>query len=149
MKDFIDQPEKQVELIDEYYLKIAERPPVEFKNGDSPKQLLARSRYILANNVDQWTLNQKKRAEILVKIYSQLETAYHQVLTFRNIYQETNIANTKLKFEAWNKNVQDNEMKAFYTVANTENNILDNIINFIKNRTANAESCKLNVAPLK
>ena len=48
----------------------------------------------------------------------------------------------RIKFEAWIKKIQDNEMKAFYTVANTVNNNLDNILNFFKNRhtNANAES---------
>ena len=52
------------------------------------------------------------------------------------------MSHAKLQFEAWIKKVQDNEMKAFYTVANTVNVNLDNILNFFKNRhtNANAES---------
>ena len=40
--------EQKTKLNTEYTAKIAEYQPIEFKNGDSPKQLLARSRYILA-----------------------------------------------------------------------------------------------------
>ena len=137
-----NDPEKQVELREEYATKIAKHQPIEFENGDTPKQLLARSRYILAKKEVQWTKNQKERAEILFTNYPELKTAYHEVLAFRNIYEVTNIDIAKLKFEAWIKKVQENEMKAFYTVANTVNNNLDNILNFFNNRhtNANAES---------
>ena len=121
---------------------MSENQPIEIKNGDSPKQLLARSRYILAKKEEQWTLNQKERATILFEKYPLLKTAYHEVLAFRNIYEEQNIDKAKIKFEAWIKKVQDNDMKAFYTVANTVNNNLENILNFFRNRhtNANAES---------
>jgi transposase len=142
LKECTYQPEKQVKLIKKYKVKIAQYQPVEFANGDSPKQLLARSRYILAKKEEQWTLNQKERAEILFHHYPLLKSAYNEVLAFRNIYEELNINNARLKFEAWIKKIQDKEMKAFYTVANTVNNNLENILNFFKNRhtNANAES---------
>ena len=142
LKDYIDQPEKHEKLIEEYKVKVQKNQPIEFENGDSPKQLLARSRYILAKKEVQWTKNQQERAEILFSNYPDLKTAYHEVLAFRNIYEQTNINSAKLKFEAWIKKVQETEMKAFYTVANTVNNNLDNILNFFKNRhtNANAES---------
>jgi len=137
-----DKPEEGKKLKTEYEIIVSENQPVEFKNGDSPKQLLARSRYILAKKCVQWTNNQQERAEILFSHYPALKTAYDEVLAFRNIYEQTNIDNAKLKFEAWIKKVHDNEMKAFYTVANTVNINLNNILNFFKNRhtNANAES---------
>lgn len=135
-------PEEQVKLIHNFKNNIVQYQPIEFENGDSPKQLLARSRYILAKKKDQWTQNQKERAAILFAQYPSLETAYHEVLAFRNIYEGKNMKETKSQFEAWIKKVQDNEMKAFYTVANTVNNNLNNIVNFFinKNTNANAES---------
>lgn len=142
LRDCPDQPQRRIELIEEYKTKVSHYQPVEFENGDSPKQLLARSRYILAKKEVQWTRNQQERAEILFTHYPTLQTAYHEVLAFRNIYEQTNMDHAKIKFQAWIKKIQDNEMKAFYTVANTVNNNLDNILNFFKNRhtNANAES---------
>jgi transposase len=142
LKDCLDQPQRQIELEEEYRIKVAEYQPVEFDNGDSPKQLLARSRYILAKKEVQWTKNQQERADILFANYPALKTTYHEVLAFRNIYEQTNIDHAKIQFEDWIKKVQDNEMKAFYTVANTVSNNLSNILNFFKNRhtNANAES---------
>lgn len=141
LKDCLE-PQRQAELMEEHKHKTAEHQPVEFENGDSPKQLLARSRYILAKKQAQWTKNQQERADILFANYPALKTAYHEVLAFRDIYEETKIGHAKLRFEDWIKKVQDNQMKEFYTVANTVNNNLDNILNFFKNRhtNANAES---------
>ena len=142
LKESQGQAERQTQLIGEYEIKVAQYQPIEFENGDSPKQLLARSRYILAKKEVQWTKNQQVRAEILFTHYPELKTAYHEVLAFRNIYEDTNRDHARIRFEAWIKKVQDKEMKAFYTVANTVNNNLDNILNFFKNRhtNANAES---------
>lgn len=143
LKDCLE-PKRQMELIEEYRVKISEYQPVEFENGDSPKQLLSRSRYILAKKEVQWTKNQQERADILFANYPALKTAYHEVLAFRNIYEQTNIDHAKIQFEAWIKKIQDNEMKAFYTVANTVNNNLSNILNFFKNRNTNANAESFN-----
>jgi transposase len=142
LKECAKQPDKHVKLIEEYKAKVADNQPIEFENGDTPKQLLARSRYILAKKEEQWTQNQKERAMILFDKYPLLKTSYDEVMAFRNIYEEQNIDKARLKFEAWIKKVQDNEMKPFYTVANTVNNNLENILNFFRNRhtNANAES---------
>jgi len=63
--------------------------PVTFENDDTPKQLLARSRYIIAKKSNEWTENQKIRAELLFKNYPLLHQAYKHTLEFRNIYEET------------------------------------------------------------
>ena len=55
------------------------------------------------------------------------------------MYEATNIHYARIKFEAWIKKVQDNEMKAFYTLANTVNDNLDNIPNCFKNRHTNTK----------
>ena len=136
--------QKRKELLKDYELQIINNQVVEHENGDTPKQLLARSRYILAKKENQWTENQKERACILFTNYPELETAYHEILAFRNIYEQTNIDIARLKFETWIKKVQDNEMKPFYSVANTVNNNLDNILNFFKNRSTNANAESFN-----
>jgi transposase len=56
-------------------------------NGDSPKQLLARCRYILAKKPTDWTNSQKLRAELLFRRYPILHTAYKHVLEFRSILE--------------------------------------------------------------
>jgi transposase len=116
--------------------------PFVLENGDSPKQLLARCRYILAKKKDNWTESQMIRAALLFKRYPELEHAYHQTLAFRNIYEDRIIASAKMRFTDWINGIIEKEVKEFYTVANTVKHNLDNILNFFINRhtNANAES---------
>jgi len=59
----------------------------ELENGDTPKQLLARSRYIITLKPNEWTESQQQRASILFDRYPTLKTAYYHALEFRNIYE--------------------------------------------------------------
>jgi transposase len=116
--------------------------PLILQNGDTPKQLLARCRYILAKKKADWTESQQQRAAILFKRYPEIEHAYHQTLAFRNIYEDNNIQSAKTRFTNWINDIMEKEVKEFYTVANTVKHNLDNILNFFINRhtNANAES---------
>lgn len=116
--------------------------PLILENGDTPKQLLARCRYILAKKKTDWTENQQQRAGILFKRYPEIEHAYHQTMAFRNIYEDKSIQSAKTKFINWINEVMEKESKEFYTVAHTVKHNLDNILNFFINRhtNANAES---------
>lgn len=138
------EPEKQAQAKQVYEAKVAQNQPIVFENGDSPKQLLARSRYILTKKETEWTKNQKERADILFSHYPTLSDAYYLVLSFRNIYEQTNVINANKQFEHWIKKVKDNELKQFYSVANTVSNNLENILNFFNNRNTNANAESFN-----
>ena len=116
--------------------------PVVFENGDTPKQLLARCRYILAKKQENWTFSQQLRATLLFTNYPHIQHAYHQTLAFRNIYEDLNRDAAKIKFTNWINEIMANEVKAFYNVANAVKINLENILNFFVNRhtNANAES---------
>lgn len=118
--------------------------PVVLENGDSPKQLLARCRYILAKKKESWTESQQKRATILFKNYPEIEHAYHHTLAFRNIYEEKSIEIARSRFNNWINEILEKEIKEFYTVANTVKNNLDNILNFFINRNTNANAESFN-----
>jgi transposase len=45
-------------------------------NGDSPKQLLARSRYLLFKHKEHWTNSQKQRATLMFEHYPEIKDAY-------------------------------------------------------------------------
>ena len=47
-----------------------------FDNGDTRKQLLARSRYLLFKSPDKWSESQKARAKILFREYPDLKQGY-------------------------------------------------------------------------
>lgn len=114
------------------------------ENGDTPKQLLARCRYILAKKQEDWTQSQRQRAAILFKKYPHLQHAYHQTLAFRNIYEDKNIGSAKIRFTNWINDIMETETKEFYTVANTVKNNLENILNFFINRNTNANAESFN-----
>lgn len=118
--------------------------PEVLENGDTPKQLLARCRYILAKKKEDWTPNQTTRATILFQKYPHLQHAYHQSLAFRNIYEDKNRASAKARFTNWINEVMETEVKEFFTVANTVKNNLDNILNFFINRNTNANAESFN-----
>ena len=114
----------------------------ELENGDSPKQLLARCRYILAKKKADWTESQQQRATLLFARYPTLKTAYEHCMYFRGIYEQKNLAAAKDLFIKWIEQTHTDKLKEFYTVANTVKYNLENILNFFTNRhtNANAES---------
>lgn len=116
--------------------------PTTFENDDTPKQLLARSRYIIAKKPNEWTQNQKIRAELLFKNYPLLHEAYKHTLEFRNIYEETSRELAKEKILNWIEKTKLLKMNVFNTAANSLKYHLETILNFfIKRHTnANAES---------
>ena len=60
--------------------------PLRYENGDTKKELLARSRYLLFKSADKWTDKQKKRAKILFKLYPDLQKAYSLCHSLRMIF---------------------------------------------------------------
>lgn len=118
--------------------------PIQLSNGDTPKQLLARSRYIIAKKPHQWTDNQKQRAKLLFKKYPELEIAYKHTLEFRNIYEVTDKIIAKERFEKWIDDTFKNELKSFYTSVNTLKANFNNILNFFNNRNTNANAESFN-----
>lgn len=118
--------------------------PMQLSNGDTPKQLLARSRYIIAKKPHQWTDNQKQRATLLFKRYPELHQAYKHTLEFRNIYEVTDKLIARERFEKWIEDTFKNELKTFYTSTNTVKANFRNILNFFNNRNTNANAESFN-----
>jgi transposase len=116
--------------------------PLTLENDDTPKQLLARSRYIIAKKSNEWTENQKIRAELLFKNYPLLHQAYKHTLEFRNIYEETSREIAQEKILNWIQKTKLLNMNVFNTAANSLNYHLETILNFFVKRhtNANAES---------
>lgn len=117
---------------------------VTFENGDTPKQLLARSRYILAKKQTNWTENQKQRAELLFKHFPLLETAYNHALCFRNIYEEKLKSSAENKLKEWIAKTPELKIKEFTTVTYTVSQNIVQILNFFENRSTNASAESFN-----
>lgn len=58
-----------------------------YLNGDTPLQLLARSKGLLHRRSKQWTDQQRQRAQVLFKLYPEIETAYHMIGELRAWYR--------------------------------------------------------------
>lgn len=116
--------------------------PEILKNGDTMKQLLSRSKYILSKKRSEWTENQKERAEILFEKYPEIKKYYEYYMYLRSIYKEQEREKASKRIDEWIKMVHENQMKNFYSVCNTIKNYEENILNFFikRNTNANAES---------
>ncbi|MFH7019305.1 transposase, partial [Flavobacterium sp. FlaQc-47] len=79
-------------------------------NGDSVKQLLARSRYLLYKSREKWTQSQNERGQPLFELYPDLKKAYNLSQQLRGIYNNKHIAMTKLAH--WYRNVEESGFKA-------------------------------------
>lgn len=139
-----EEIDKENKAIDEAKKNGNKYDPKIFENGDSPKQLLARSRYILFKKSSKWTHNQQQRAKILFREYPDLEKAYKIVMEFRNIYELKDKNTAEEKFNAWITNIFTNQRKEFYTAANSVKVNLNNILNFFCNRNTNANAESFN-----
>ncbi len=110
-----------------------------FKNGDTRKQLLARSRYLLFKPGKKWTESQTNRAEILFKEYPDLQHAYNLSMMFRNIYETSkSIQQADAYYKQWFEKVKQYDFPSFITAAESVKNHYENILNFFVNRTTNA-----------
>ena len=122
---------------DKYY-------PETLSNGDTVKELLARSRYLLYAFEEDWTVNQSKRAVILFEKYPLLKQAYKLTLTFRNIYKCLSREKALNEFKEWKIKVTDSKIQEFNTVVNSIEYHLENILNFFTNRSTNANAESFN-----
>ncbi|MBK5245565.1 MAG: transposase [Eubacteriaceae bacterium] len=116
-----------------------------FSNGDTKKQLLARSRYLLFKSGDKWTKKQKERAKILFDQYPDIKKAYSLTHSLRMIFSHTEtkgVAYTKLA--RWSNDVTESEFKSFNTISATVYTHYPSILNFFDNRSTNASAESFN-----
>ncbi|WP_172954665.1 transposase [Chryseobacterium camelliae] len=132
-------------LLDEAKKK---KEPIEietFENGDTRKQLLAGSRYLLYKSREKWTPSQIQRAEILFTEYPDLKKAYRLSDGLRKIYNQNipkSIAMTKLAH--WFRDVETSGFKSFSVLRKTIMNHYSDILNFFDRRSTNASAESFN-----
>jgi len=113
-------------------------------NGDTQKQLLARSRYLLFKAEFFWTIKQKQRAEILFHEYPVLKQAYEISMQFRNLYNCKQRFVAREKICQWLIKTEQSGIDEFNTAANSISLNLENILNFFNNRSTNANAESFN-----
>lgn len=114
-------------------------------NGDSIKQLLARSRYLLYKPSSKWTINQQERAQLLFGLYPDIKKAYGLNQRLRNIYNNNNdksVAITKLAH--WYREVEESGFENFNIIINTITINYQSILNYFDNRSTNASAESFN-----
>jgi len=137
----LDKENQAIELAKKQGLKYK---PIVLSNGDTPKQLLARCRYILAKQEAKWTDNQQERAQILFDRYPIIKKAYKHIIKFRNIFEGHDQIGAKTNFKDWIKDTFQLKIKEFNTVANAVQYNIDNICHFFENRNTNANAESFN-----
>jgi transposase len=139
--DALEQQNTEIKLAKEQKIKYV---PKTFTNGDTPKQLLTRSRYILAKNPENWTENQQERAKILFENYPKLKEVHDHVIEFRNIYQVNEKENARQKLLDWMQKTPELQVTEFNSVMHTIEYNFDQILNFFENRSTNASAESFN-----
>ena len=138
----IEQENKEMELA-----KTAKRRwiPELLENGDTVKQLLARSRYLLFKRKVNWTASQSYRAELLFGLYPDLEQAYKlsQGLSIILSTSKDRIIAFK-KLAIWYNQVETAGFKSFNTISRTIQNNYETILNYFTNRSTNASAESFN-----
>jgi transposase len=119
--------------------------PYCYENGDTKKQLLARSRYLLFKPSSKWTEKQKARATILFKEFPEVHHAYNLSMMFRSWYENnTDKQQAKEGLQRWHKKVEEENIESFTAAAETVRAYEDTILNYFNNRSTNASAESFN-----
>lgn len=119
--------------------------PVEYSNGDTKKQLLARSRYLLFKSGGQWTESQKNRAAILFNEFPEIKNAYELSMMFRAFYEHSqNQFDAKNSLDGWYKKIKEKNIEAFNIAAETIRLRETTILNYFNHRSTNASAESFN-----
>lgn len=114
-------------------------------NGDTPKQLLARSRYLLFKSPGKWSKSQKNRAEILFELYPDLKKAYSLTHSLRMIFAKNTVKDAaRVSLARWYNQVEEAGFNSFNVIAATVYEHYEEILNFFINRSTNASAESFN-----
>jgi len=140
-----DAIDEETNAMDNARWEKTEYVPHRFENGDTKKQLLARSRYLLFKSPDKWSHTQKARAKILFAQYPDIKQAFSLTHSLRMIFSHTKdigVAFTKLA--RWYNDVTESGFRAFNTISATIYTHYKEILNFFNNRSTNASAESFN-----
>ena len=114
-----------------------------FANGDTRKQLLARSIYLLYKKESLWTQSQRIRAEILFKEYPDIKKGYYLSMRLGLIYHQCKFKDIALtRLARWYDEVDKSGFLTFGRVARSIQTHYLDIINFFERRATNGVNVK-------
>ena len=118
---------------------------VVYENGDTPKQLLARSRHLLFKPQSKWKTQQTERAGIRFRGYPQLKLGYDLSMMFRACYEHsTSIPEAREKLQAWYRKIEEKTMDTFLTAAESIRLHEPTILSYFVNRSTNVSAESFN-----
>uniref|UniRef100_UPI0019D1638A ISAon1 family transposase n=1 Tax=Flavobacterium ustbae TaxID=2488790 RepID=UPI0019D1638A len=138
----IDQENESIEKAKKAKKKFE---PELLNNGDTKKQLLARSRHFLYKSSFKWSKSQTQRAGLLFDLYPDLQKAYDLTQDLRNIFENTRDKILGFaKLAKWHEKVCQAGFKSFNTISRTITNHYQTILNYFDNRSTNASAESFN-----
>lgn len=119
--------------------------PVVLANGDTVKQLLARSRYVLYKKPSEWTPAQGERAALVFALFPDLKQAYALTQELSHLFSQTTDKLYGLtRLAKWHEKVRQTGLKAFQTVSRSIEQHYVTILNYFDNRSTNASAESFN-----
>ena len=116
-------------------------PPVMYSNGETMRQVLARSKHTLMMSQNKWSETQRHRVNILFKHHPILKSAYVLAMELRLIFN-AKITPTKAmgRMNEWYEKVMALGNNNFRSVIKTFRNHAPTILNYFRRRATNASA---------
>lgn len=108
-----------------------------YSNGDTERQLLARSRGLLFKTPEKWSEQQRQRAKILFEEFPEIKKGYQLYMDFKKLYR-MNKLQADFHLKDWIKKAKNIGIDMFNTVAKSIKNSSGGILNYLINRSTNA-----------
>ena len=119
-----------------------------YSNGETKLELLARGRYLLYKYDNKWSEKEKKRAEILFRLFPEIEIAYKLSCGFRDFMSRKNIGKSYLhmssKLNDWYENVEKADISEMLNFQNMVETNEEYIMNYFIDGETNALAEGLN-----
>jgi len=114
-------------------------------NGDTLKQLLVRSRYLLYKNKSKWSQNQIQRANLLFELYPDIKKTYNLTQELRSIFEKTTDKIVGFaRLAKWHEKINQSGFKSFNTISRSIINHYQTILNYFDNRSTNESAESFN-----
>jgi transposase len=112
-----------------------------YSNGETMRQILARSKHTLMMSSNKWTDIQRHRVNILFKYHPILKSAYNLAMELRAIFNaQITPENALKKMNEWYEKVRQLSNNNFRSVIKTFKNHAPTILNYFRRRATNASA---------
>lgn len=116
-------------------------PTPTYSNGETMRQILARSKHTLLTSSNKWTEIQRHRANILFKHYPILKQAYKLAMELRKIFNtKTSPTKAMVQLNEWFEKISALSNASFRSVIKTFKNHAPTILNYFRRRATNASA---------